>query len=70
MTVNDLASPDDAVFLSSSQPSHETSAEISSLDKDRDTIAVLPVVVLKNFAVKGSKKASRVLSPLFSFPRV
>ncbi|KAL7413942.1 RNA12 protein-domain-containing protein [Mrakia frigida] len=55
-TPADLASPNDAVFLSSTKSSHETSTEISSLDKDRDTIAVLPVIVLKNFAIKGSKK--------------
>lgn len=65
MAINDLASPEDAVFLSSSQPSHESSAEINSLDKDRDAIAVLPVVVLKNFAAKGSKKVSRNFSAFF-----
>lgn len=60
MLENDLAAPEDAVFLSSTLPAHDLSTEISSLDKDRDQIAVLPVVVLKNFAVKGSKKVTRV----------
>jgi hypothetical protein len=68
LTSSDLSHPSDALYLSSSLPPPPSSpssliegvgsdpTETENLDHERDTIESLPVVVLKGFAQKGSKK--------------
>lgn len=67
MTANDLAQPTDEVYLDAEQPSSEPgvlssvtgdvpASDSVYLDEERDAISALPVVVLRDFALKGSKK--------------
>lgn len=65
-TEKDVPNDGDAVFLSAGPPSATPEAstpETAFLDADRDAIAAMPVVVLKNFAVKGSKNEVRRCDP-------
>jgi hypothetical protein len=61
MTEKDVATEGDAALLAFGPPSTvpevtpEVTPETAFLDTNQDAIAATPVVILKNFAVKGSK---------------